>query len=83
MSKENFDKVKQEVKKMVLDITELPAEQLSEEAKFVEDLGVDSMKAIEIVACIEKKYKVVVPEDEVGKMRSLKDVYVLLEKLIR
>lgn len=79
----NFEEIKKEVKKLVAQITELPEEKLTEEAKFVEDLGVDSMMALEIVASIEKKYKVLIPEEEIPKARSLKDIYALLEEKMK
>jgi len=74
------DAIKKEVKEKVAEITELPEEKLTEEAKFVEDLGVDSMMALEIVAAIEKKYKIVIPEEGIPEIRSLKDVYELLKR---
>ena len=83
MEKSNFDEIKKEVKKKVSEITEVPEEKLTEEARFVEDLGVDSMMALEIVASIEKKYKVTVPEEDIPKMRSLKDVYELLQRKMK
>jgi len=83
MDKAKFDEIKKEVKIKVSEITEIPEEKLKEDAKFVEDLGVDSMMALEIVASIEKKYKVVVPEEDIPKMRSLKDVYELLQKQMK
>jgi len=75
------DKAKQEIKALVADITEIPEDELKEEAKFVEDLGVDSMMALEIVASVEKKYKVAIPEDKIPEIKSLGDVYRLLEEL--
>jgi len=83
MGKINFEEIKKEVKAKVSEITEIPEEKLKEAAKFVEDLGVDSMMALEIVASIEKKYKIVIPEEEIPKIRSLDDVYALLEKKLK
>ncbi|MBU1998497.1 MAG: acyl carrier protein [Candidatus Omnitrophota bacterium] len=80
MPKTDFEQIKKEVKRMVAEITELTETKLKDEAKFVDDLGVDSMMALEIVASIEKKYKVTIPETEIPKMRSLNDIYALLEK---
>jgi acyl carrier protein len=77
------DEIKKEVKKKVAEITELPEDKLTETATFVEDLGVDSMMALEIVASIEKKYKVTVAEEDIPKLRSLKEVYALLEKQMK
>jgi acyl carrier protein len=52
MVKNNFEEIKKEVKAKVAEIAEIPEEKLTEDAKFVEDLGVDSMMALEIVASI-------------------------------
>jgi acyl carrier protein len=81
--KVDFEKVKKEVKEIVSQIAEIPEEQLKEDARFVEDLGIDSMMALEVVASIEKKYKVVIPEEEIPVIRSLQNVYDLLEKLLK
>jgi acyl carrier protein len=83
MAKKSFDEVKKEVKKLVSEITEIPEEELKDDARFTEDLSVDSMMALEIVASVEKKYKVVVPEDKIQTIRSLNNVYSLLEGLIK
>lgn len=77
------EQMKKEIKKKVAEITELSEDKLKEDAKFVEDLGVDSMMALEIVASLEKKYKVVIPEDQIPKVRSLNDIYELLDKLMK
>lgn len=79
----DFDKIKAETKALVSEITEIPEEELKkEDALFVDDLGIDSMMALEIVAKIEKKYKVTIPENEIPNIRSLKNVYELLHKLL-
>jgi len=76
----NIEEIKKEVKKLVAEITETPEEKLTEDAKFFEDLGVDSMMALEIVASIEKKYRVTIPEEEIPSVQSLQDIYKILDK---
>jgi acyl carrier protein len=39
-------------------------------------------KRLEVVASIEKKYKVIIPEAEIPAIRSLQNVYDLLGKLL-
>ena len=75
---DNFEK---EIAKMVSEILEIPETDLKPEADFANDLGVDSMKAIEIVAAVEKKYKVIVPEKDIPKIRSLKEVIEMVKSL--
>jgi acyl carrier protein len=77
----NIEEAKKEIKKMISEIAEIPESDIKDDAKFAEDLGIDSMMALEIVASIEKKYKVVVPEEKIPTIRSLENVYQLLEGL--
>jgi len=79
MAPKNFDAIKKEIKKAVAAIIEVPETKLADNVKFIEDLGIDSMMALEIVASIEKKYKVIIPEEEIPKMRCLQDIYNALE----
>ncbi|MCX5703074.1 MAG: acyl carrier protein [Candidatus Omnitrophica bacterium] len=83
MPKRDFEEVKKEIKKLVLEITEVSKEQLKDDARFSEDLGVDSMMALEIAASIEKKYKVVIPEEKLPTIRSLQNIYDLLEGIMK
>lgn len=61
----------EELRAMVSEIIEIPAERLTFEADFIDDLHVDSLKAIEIVAAFEKKYRIVIPEEDIPQIRSL------------
>lgn len=79
----DFNIVKKEIKKLISEITEIPQNELKEEADFTTDLGVDSMMALEIVAAIEKKYKIVVPEEEIPNIRSLNNIYEILKKKMK
>jgi acyl carrier protein len=63
--------VEEEIKRMVSDIIEIPIEKLTLEADFFKDLNVDSLKAIEIVAAFEKKFRVIVPENDIPKIRNI------------
>ena len=76
----NIDNIKKEVKKLVSEISEIPQAEIRDNAKFAEDLGLDSMMALEIVASIEKKYKIVIPEEKIPTIRSLNDIYKIVEE---
>ncbi|MDD4954353.1 MAG: acyl carrier protein [Candidatus Omnitrophica bacterium] len=68
------DITEQEIKKIISEITEVPVEKITPDADFFADLEVDSLKAIEIVAALEKKYRVVIPEKDIPKIRTLNQV---------
>ena len=61
----------EEITRLVSEIIEIPPEEITLDADFIDDMKVDSLKAIEIVAAFEKKYRVVIPEDDIPKIRSL------------
>jgi len=81
--KVNFEKIKEEIKKLISEITEIPIDELKDGADFTKDLGIDSMMALEMVAAIEKKYKIVVPEEDIPNIRNLKSIYEILEKKLK
>jgi acyl carrier protein len=72
--------IKNEVKTIISDIGEIPHEELTEDATFTDDLGVDSMMALEMVAAIEKKYKISIEEEKIPTIRSLGDIYKILQE---
>ena len=71
----------EEVKNIIADITEVPVEKLTPDADFFKDLGIDSLKAIEIVAAFEKKYRIIIPENDIPNIRNLRQVLKYTEKL--
>lgn len=68
------DNIEVELRALVSDIIEVPVEKLTPEADFIDDLHVDSLKAIEIVAAVEKKYRIVIPEQDIPKIRNIKKI---------
>lgn len=82
MAKIEVEKINGEIRKIVADILETEPEKIASDAKFVEDLGMDSMMALEIMAAIEKKYRVVIPEDMLPKFTSLNQTVSLIKEII-
>lgn len=64
----------EEIKQLISEIIEVPLEKITPDADFFNDLGVDSLKAIEIVAAFEKKYRIPIPENDIPKIRNLKQI---------
>ena len=69
MGNENLEK---ELRTLVAEILETDEARITPDARFVEDLGMDSMMALEILASAEKKYKVKISEDNLAKASSLR-----------
>ncbi len=82
MAKKSLEEIKVEVKKLVSDITRVAEKELTDTALFVDELDIDSMMALEIIAGIEKKYRVVIPEEKITTVRCMQNVYDLLNDII-
>jgi len=70
----------QEVKNLIADIIEMDPTQIDPDAHLVEDLGMDSMMALEILAAIEKRYKLRIPEEELPKITTVNRAIELARK---
>lgn len=61
----------------------LPPEQLVAEARLVEDLGLDSLDAVELAISVERKFDIEVPEEELTKLKTVADMVALVESRVR
>jgi len=64
-----------EIREIAAEVLEIEPEEITETSLFAEDHEADSLRAIEILARIEKKYKVDIPQSELPKMVNLRAVY--------
>lgn len=74
----DIQKAENELRNIIAEITEVDPAKITPEASFVEDLEMDSMMALEILAAIEKKYKIQIPEQNLTKITNLKQTLELL-----
>lgn len=66
--------IEERVKDIIVDQLGVSADQVTSEAKFVEDLGADSLDTVELVMALEEEFDVEVPDDEAEKLQAVKDV---------
>ncbi|MEV4973985.1 acyl carrier protein [Streptomyces scopuliridis] len=62
------------IKEIVCDILELEEDEVTETSLFKEEHGADSLRAIEILAALEKQFHVVIDQTELGRMVHLQGV---------
>ena len=74
--------IEQEVKEMLSKLTGLDPSEINDNADIVNDLGVDSLKVIEIATSIERTYKVVVKDSELTNLRTVKDAVGFIKELL-
>jgi acyl carrier protein len=62
------------VKKNLVDHFEIPPEKVTPSANLFRDLDLDSIDALDMIALLESNLHVKVDEDELKKIRKVKDV---------
>ena len=72
----------EDLRALVAEILESDPTEIEGDANFVKDLGMDSMMALEILAGIEKKYKIVIPEDTLPKFTTLNATAEIVDNII-
>jgi len=70
MSKSN-NALEQDLKQLVADVIGRDVSELKTDTNFWNDLGVDSIKAIEITVAIERKFKVSIRDSEIPKITNI------------
>ena len=75
--------LEQDVKELIADIIEVDVAGLDLDANLVEDLGMDSMMALEILASLEKRFKIKLPEDELPKITTVNRAIEMARKYVK
>lgn len=67
------ENIEKEITSIVAEVTELEEDEIWEkrDADFFKDLEIDSLLALEILALLEKKFKIQVPEEKLVDITSL------------
>ena len=66
--------IEDRVKDIIVDQLGVNADQVTIEAKFVEDLGADSLDTVELVMAFEEEFDIEVPDEEAEQLQSVGDV---------
>jgi acyl carrier protein len=70
------------IKNIVSDILEIDPDVMTETSLFREDHDADSLRAIEILASLEKEFKIQIPQSELARMVNMAGVcHVVTERL--
>ena len=70
----------QRVKDIIVEQLGVKPEQVVPEAKFIEDLGADSLDTVELVMALEEEFGLEVPDEQAEKLHSVGDVMKYIEE---
>lgn len=73
--------IEAKVKEIIVEQLGVNADQVKPEAKMIEDLGADSLDAVELVMAIEEEFGIEVPDEEAEKLVAVGDIISHVKKL--
>ena len=65
--------VEERVRKIVVEQLGVKEEALSTNAKFVEDLGADSLDTVELVMALEEEFETEIPDEKAEKITTIQE----------
>jgi len=72
--------VEDRVKEIIVEQLGVDAEQVNENAKFVDDLGADSLDTVELVMALEEEFSLEIPDEDAEKILSVGDAVSYITK---
>ena len=73
--------VVERVREIIVEQLGVNAEQVVPEAKFVEDLGADSLDTVELVMALEEEFGAEIPDEEAEKLTTVGEAIQYIENM--
>lgn len=74
--------LEEELRQIIAFVIEIEPEKVTSDARFIQDLGMDSIKIVELVVAIEQKFKICIRDEELPKIATLRQAVELAKKII-
>ena len=71
--------IEQRVKDIIVEQLGVKPDQVTPEAKFIEDLGADSLDTVELVMALEEEFGNEIPDEQAEKLQCVGDVIKFVE----
>ena len=69
------------IRNLVAQIGEVEISKVEDETHFSNDLGIDSLRALELMVALEDKFKIRVPEEQLGRFTTVTSLTELVTEL--
>ncbi|MGI8468600.1 MAG: acyl carrier protein [Pyrinomonadaceae bacterium] len=75
-----MSEVQDKIKQIIVDELGVDEAEVTENARFIEDLGADSLDLVELVMRFEEEFGIEIPDEDAEKIQSVRDAYSYVEQ---
>ena len=75
-----MDVSQDKIKQIIADQLGVKKEEVTDNAKFVDDLGADSLDTVELVMALEEEFGIEIPDEEAEKLVNVGDALRYIEE---
>lgn len=75
-----MSEVQDKIKQIIVDELGVDEAEVTENARFIEDLGADSLDLVELVMRFEEEFDIEIPDEDSEKIQSVRDAYAYVEQ---
>ncbi|MFQ5677774.1 MAG: acyl carrier protein [bacterium] len=68
------------VKEIIVEQLGVDANEVTESASFIDDLGADSLDTVELVMAFEEEFEIEIPDEDAEKLNTVGEAVAYLEK---
>ena len=72
--------VSEKVKEIIAEQLGVKKEEVTDEAKFIDDLGADSLDTVELVMALEEEFGIEIPDEDAEKMVTVGEAIKYIEQ---
>lgn len=69
----------EQIKKVLVDALNIDEETITPEANLKDDLGIDSLAAVELALELETEFDIRIEDDELAKLETVSDILKIIE----
>ena len=75
-----MSEVQDKIKQIIVDELGVDEAEVTENARFIEDLGADSLELVELVMRFEEEFDIEIPDEDAEKIQAVRDAYAYVEQ---
>tara|TARA_B100000214_G_C23485764_1_gene409290 strand:+ start:42 stop:275 length:234 start_codon:yes stop_codon:yes gene_type:complete len=68
-----MSKNKERITEIIMDKLAIEESKITDDAKFIDDLGADSLDTVELIMQLEEEFGIEIPDEDADKITSVKD----------